>query len=359
MELDTQTLKESRLGPIVLFYTKTKRVTPSINRQADALVQAWSRPIIKRPANLRSRHVDTVNDAAQERQAQRARDREEGEDDVDMEDAPRPAQAMKRQRFDARAALKETVGRKGARIFINRVNSSSPNSGILADISGHAIYRCSGAFAAAQVRGSQPRVEVANGQQEVQQVCKADEGTIRSPGGSNQSRATGCREVKRKRGMRPVRQVLYARDTLTAHHYCCMHTFMFLCLAGAAGFGETCMMDPPGERYSRSNGLLPVIARRHLRELTTSTPRRPPRPPPSHFHSTIICTRPLLWADLSLGPQEPLLLFNSPARFDGRSFPPGLSCRRSLKFLEWKSTTRKRNGSSWRRSNGKIKRVKR
>lgn len=122
MELDTQTLKEARLGPIVLFYTKTRRVTPGINRQADALVQAWSRPIIKRPANLRSRYVETVDEAVENAQRQRERDREGDEGDEDMDDSTKPAIAMKRKRFDARAALQETVGRKGARIFINRVS---------------------------------------------------------------------------------------------------------------------------------------------------------------------------------------------------------------------------------------------
>lgn len=51
MYIDTNTLKDSQLGRIVLFYTKCKRVTSAIQRQAAALVSVWSRPIIKRSAS--------------------------------------------------------------------------------------------------------------------------------------------------------------------------------------------------------------------------------------------------------------------------------------------------------------------
>lgn len=57
MYIDTNTLKESGLGRIVLFYTKCKRVTAFIQRQAHELVAAWSRPIIKRSASYRDRQV--------------------------------------------------------------------------------------------------------------------------------------------------------------------------------------------------------------------------------------------------------------------------------------------------------------
>lgn len=57
MYIDTNTLKDSQLGRIVLFYTKCKRVTSAIQRQAAALVSVWSRPIIKRSASYRDRHV--------------------------------------------------------------------------------------------------------------------------------------------------------------------------------------------------------------------------------------------------------------------------------------------------------------
>jgi transcription factor SPN1 len=117
MDLDTQTLKECRLGPIILFYTKTKAVTPIINRQADALVQAWSRPIIKRPANFRSKHVQS--------QAEVIRNQErEGSDDVDggrRVGAVAPEPTRRKKRFDPTQALKENEGRKGARLYISKV----------------------------------------------------------------------------------------------------------------------------------------------------------------------------------------------------------------------------------------------
>lgn len=62
MYIDTSTLKESGLGRIVLFYTKCKRVTPTIHRHAQELIAAWSRPIIKRSASYRDRQVPLARD---------------------------------------------------------------------------------------------------------------------------------------------------------------------------------------------------------------------------------------------------------------------------------------------------------
>ncbi|MBW0495475.1 hypothetical protein O181_035190 [Austropuccinia psidii MF-1] len=55
MSIDTQSLKASQLGRIVLFYTKCPRVDPSIKRLADNLVSTWLRPIIRLSASYRSR----------------------------------------------------------------------------------------------------------------------------------------------------------------------------------------------------------------------------------------------------------------------------------------------------------------
>ncbi|EJD06509.1 uncharacterized protein FOMMEDRAFT_131435 [Fomitiporia mediterranea MF3/22] len=57
MDIDTNSLKESGLGRVVLFYTKCKRVTTPIARMANELVSAWSRPIIKRSSSYRDRLI--------------------------------------------------------------------------------------------------------------------------------------------------------------------------------------------------------------------------------------------------------------------------------------------------------------
>lgn len=69
--IDSSVLKESGLGRIILFYTKCKRVQPEVQRIANDLVSAWSRPIIKRSASYRDRVVPT----AQEDGADRANER--------------------------------------------------------------------------------------------------------------------------------------------------------------------------------------------------------------------------------------------------------------------------------------------
>ncbi|WWC87996.1 uncharacterized protein L201_002898 [Kwoniella dendrophila CBS 6074] len=123
MDLDTTTLKECRLGPIVLFYTKTKRVTPQINRQADALVQSWSRPIIKRPANFRSRQIE-IQDGEVEGISSQQRESQEYELSQNQHSqslslgAGGGSQKTKPKRFDIKKALAENAGRKGARLQI-------------------------------------------------------------------------------------------------------------------------------------------------------------------------------------------------------------------------------------------------
>ncbi|KAJ3775654.1 transcription factor iws1 [Lentinula raphanica] len=59
--IDSAAIKEARLGPLVLFYTKCQRVQPDVRRVANELVSTWSRPIIKRSASYRDRVVPTVN----------------------------------------------------------------------------------------------------------------------------------------------------------------------------------------------------------------------------------------------------------------------------------------------------------
>lgn len=95
MEIDTATLKECRLGPIVDFYTKTKRVPPSISRSANQLYDTWYRLVTGRSASLRQKPVR----------------------DIDVDDEPlaeRGERARTNKRFNAEKATEENKGRKGA-----------------------------------------------------------------------------------------------------------------------------------------------------------------------------------------------------------------------------------------------------
>ncbi|OBZ72479.1 Transcription factor IWS1 [Grifola frondosa] len=67
--IDTPVLKDAKLGKVVIFYTKCKRVTPDIARIANDLVSAWSRPIIKRSASYRDRVIPISQDIDGERGA--------------------------------------------------------------------------------------------------------------------------------------------------------------------------------------------------------------------------------------------------------------------------------------------------
>jgi transcription factor SPN1 len=59
--IDKDVLKESKLGRVIVFYTKCKKVTPDIARMANELVSQWSRPIIKRSASYRDRTITTID----------------------------------------------------------------------------------------------------------------------------------------------------------------------------------------------------------------------------------------------------------------------------------------------------------
>lgn len=57
MQIDEISLKMSGLGRVVLFYTIRKKVDPVVKRNADRLVELWSRPILKRSSSYRTLSV--------------------------------------------------------------------------------------------------------------------------------------------------------------------------------------------------------------------------------------------------------------------------------------------------------------
>ncbi|KAI0078745.1 hypothetical protein K474DRAFT_1659910 [Panus rudis PR-1116 ss-1] len=69
--IDSGVIKDAKLGPVIIFYTKCKRVTPDIQRIANDLVSAWSRPIIKRSASYRDRVIPTAEIADEHRGGER------------------------------------------------------------------------------------------------------------------------------------------------------------------------------------------------------------------------------------------------------------------------------------------------
>ncbi|KAF9422175.1 Transcription factor iws1 [Podila epigama] len=72
LPIQTDHLVNSGVGRVVYFYTKVddSRVTPSIKRKAHALVDKWSRPIVKLSQDYRDK---TINYADEDRSASRRR----------------------------------------------------------------------------------------------------------------------------------------------------------------------------------------------------------------------------------------------------------------------------------------------
>lgn len=57
LPIKTEHLKESGLGKVMIFYTKSKRVEPRLARLAEKLVAEWTRPIIGASDNYRDKRV--------------------------------------------------------------------------------------------------------------------------------------------------------------------------------------------------------------------------------------------------------------------------------------------------------------
>ncbi|WFD44538.1 Transcription factor iws1 [Malassezia psittaci] len=57
MSIDTISLKMSGLGRIVVFYSLCERVETQLRRSAEHLIEVWTRPILKRSASYRDRHI--------------------------------------------------------------------------------------------------------------------------------------------------------------------------------------------------------------------------------------------------------------------------------------------------------------
>lgn len=57
LPIKTEHLKESGLGRVVIFYTKSKRVEPQLARLAERIIAEWTRPVIGASDNYRDKRI--------------------------------------------------------------------------------------------------------------------------------------------------------------------------------------------------------------------------------------------------------------------------------------------------------------
>lgn len=69
MKIDTDSLKDSQIGHIVLFYSVHPKVTLNIKRIAEKLVTEWSRPILGYSRDYHDRQIEVVDAAPVSRHA--------------------------------------------------------------------------------------------------------------------------------------------------------------------------------------------------------------------------------------------------------------------------------------------------
>ncbi len=60
MSVPQDTLIQSAIGKVVLFYTKSKKVQVPVQRMAERLMGEWTRPMLKRSTNYRDRKQQTA-----------------------------------------------------------------------------------------------------------------------------------------------------------------------------------------------------------------------------------------------------------------------------------------------------------
>ncbi|KAL6950877.1 hypothetical protein ACO0QE_000159 [Hanseniaspora vineae] len=61
LPIKTEHLKESGLGKVMIFYTKSSRVEPSLKRLSDKIVAEWTRPIIGASDNYRDKSIMKID----------------------------------------------------------------------------------------------------------------------------------------------------------------------------------------------------------------------------------------------------------------------------------------------------------
>lgn len=75
LPINTNHLRESGIGKILLFYQKSKRVEPKIKRVADKLISDWTRPIIGASDNYRDMAIHSVDFDARKLKAKASKPR--------------------------------------------------------------------------------------------------------------------------------------------------------------------------------------------------------------------------------------------------------------------------------------------
>ncbi|CEP60336.1 transcription factor SPN1 LALA0_S01e08416g [Lachancea lanzarotensis] len=147
LPIKTDHLKESGLGKVVIFYTKSKRVEAKLARLADRLVAEWTRPIIGASDNYRDKRVMRLEfdveqhrkkamlDSAKSKKTKKRR----AEDDTKGK-SPYELAAARRNR--AAAPSQTTTDYKYAPVSnLNSVSSTARTSGVGSSLNNSEMYK--------------------------------------------------------------------------------------------------------------------------------------------------------------------------------------------------------------------------
>ncbi|SCU80104.1 LADA_0B05072g1_1 [Lachancea dasiensis] len=148
LPIKTDHLKESGLGKVVIFYTKSKRVEPKLARLADRLVAEWTRPIIGASDNYRDKRVMKLEfDVEQHRKkamldSAKSKKSKKRRSDVDDTKGKSAYELAAARRNRAAAPSQTTTDYKFAPVSnLNSVPSSARTTGVGASLNNSEMYK--------------------------------------------------------------------------------------------------------------------------------------------------------------------------------------------------------------------------
>ncbi|KAJ3413591.1 Transcription factor iws1 [Chytridiales sp. JEL 0842] len=94
MPIRTEHLRESKIGRVIMFYTKCERCVPAVAKLANELLETWMRPILGRSKNYKERSLKQVSyDATRSAQGSYEDLTAANEPTINRARVPRPVQA--------------------------------------------------------------------------------------------------------------------------------------------------------------------------------------------------------------------------------------------------------------------------
>lgn len=145
LPIKTEHLKESGLGRIMIFYTKSKRVEPQLARTAEKLIAEWTRPIIGASDNYRDKRIESLEFDYEKLRRKNALKKRKKTDSVKTNNNTSSTQSLYEQaaarRGRAAAPAQTTTDYKYAPVSNVMATSSARTTGVGSTLNNSELYK--------------------------------------------------------------------------------------------------------------------------------------------------------------------------------------------------------------------------